>query len=241
MTSRPTLTNLMNMMRLFAALLVFGHALATAATSVRVLAWDSEVAARKLALASGGSVVEVADMHPEKRTPVIRLKGDGPVMLRTLDKNNAEGKPLERVCPIPEGMSRPLLILMPDKEDPTGLRVFVFNDDPAGFAWGSYRFLNATPKEIVVQLEKKSVRVPAGWKAVDLDVGGETRGIGARVALAESIEKPLYSAVWEYDTGIRILCFIVPGSDPRLGPVTMKAIPEDKRTLELEEKAAPQE
>ena len=72
----------------------------------------------------------------------------------------------------------------------------------------------------------------------DLDLGGETRGVGARVALAESIEKPLYSAVWEYDTGIRILCFIVPGTDPRLGPVNMKAIPEDKRTLELEEKAA---
>jgi hypothetical protein len=128
---------------------------------------------------------------------------------------------------------------MPDKGDPTGLRVFVFNDDPAGFAWGSYRFLNATPKELVVQLEKKAVKVPTGWKAVDIDLGGETRGIGARVALAESIEKPLYSAVWEYDTGIRILCFIVPSTDPRLGPVTMKAIPEDKRTMELEDKAAP--
>ena len=121
------------------------------------------------------------------------------------------------------------------------MRVFVFNDDPAGFSWGSYRFLNATPKEIVVQLEKKAVKVPTGWKPVDLNLGGETRGIGARVALSENIQKPLYSAVWEYDTGIRILCFIVPSTDPRLGPVTMKAIPESKRTLELEEKANPQE
>lgn len=227
------------MMRLVVALFVFGHALASAAAPIRVLAWDAEVAARKLALASGESVLEVVDMHPEKRTPVIRLKGDGPVVLRALDKNDAEGKPLERACPIPEGTNRPLLVLMPDKGDPTGLRVFVFNDDPAGFAWGTYRFLNATPKELVVQLEKKAVKVPTGWKPVDIDLGGETRGIGARVALAESIEKPLYSAVWEYDTGIRILCFIVPSTDPRLGPVTMKAIPEDKRTLELEEKAAP--
>lgn len=225
------------MMRLLVAFLLLSHAFASAAGSVRVLAWDSEVAARKLALASGGTAVEIVHMHPEKRSPVIRLKGDGPVMLRTLDKNNAEGKPLERACAIPEGMTRPLLVLMPDKEDPTGLRVSVFNDDPAGFAWGSYRFLNATPKELVVELEDKAVKVPTGWKAVDLDLGGETRGVGARVALTESIGKPLYSAVWEYNTGIRVLCFIVPSTDPRLGPVTMKAIPEDKRTVELEEKA----
>lgn len=228
------------MMCFVVALLVLGHALASAAAPIRILAWDSEVAARELALASGASVVEIVNMHPEKRTSTIRLKGDGPVMLRALDKNNAEGKPLERACPIPEGTNRPLLILMPDKADPTGIRVFVVNDDPADFAWGSYRFLNATPKELVVQLEKKAIKVPTGWNPVDIDIGGETRGIGARVALSESIEKPLYSAVWEYDTGIRILCFIVPSSDPRLGPVTMKAIQEDKRTLELEKKDAPE-
>jgi hypothetical protein len=51
------------------------------------------------------------------------------------------------------------------------------------------------------------------------------------------MEKPLYSAVWEYDTGIRTLCFIVPGADPQVAPVAMKAVPEDRRTLELESKA----
>jgi hypothetical protein len=221
------------------AVLLLGHALAAAAPPVRVLAWDQEVAARSLALVSGDSVVEIVDMHPEKRTATFRLKGDGPLRLRALDRKDAEGKPLERTCAIPETVTRPLLVLMPDKADPTGLRVFVFNDDPAGFRWGSYRFLNATPKELVVQLEKKAVKVPAGWKPVDLDLGGETRGVGARVALADQLEKPIYSAVWEYDTGIRTICFIVPSTDPRLGVLNMKAIPEDKRTLELEEKAAP--
>jgi hypothetical protein len=220
-------------------LLLMGHAVASAAPPIRILAWDSEIAARPLALVCGESVVEVRDMHPEKRTPTLRLSGDGPVKIRVLDLKNAEGKPVERACDIPESVSRPLLVVMPDKADPSGLRVFVFNDDPAGFRWGSYRFLNATPKELVVQLEKKAVKVPIGWKAVDLDLGGETRGVGARVALSEAIQKPLYSAIWEYDTGIRILCFIVPSTDPRLGPVTMKAVSEDKRTLELEEKAAP--
>jgi hypothetical protein len=227
------------MIRRLLALVVLCHAVASAAPPIRVLAWDAEIAARKLVLVSGESVVEVVDMHPEKRTASFRLKGDAPVKLRALDLKTDDGKPVETACDIPAGMNRPLLVLMPDKANPTGLRVFVFNDDPAGFRWGSYRFLNATPKELVVQLEKKAVKVPTGWKAVDLDLGGETRGVGARVALSESIEKPLYSAVWEYDTDIRILCFIVPSTDPRLGPVTMKAIPEDKRTLEIEEKATP--
>lgn len=225
------------MIRRLVGLLVFGHALALAAPPIRVLAWDAEIAARPLALVCGESVVEIREMHPEKRTPMFRLSGDGPVKIRVMDLKNAEGKAIERVCDIPGSVSRPLLVLMPDKADPSGLRVFVFNDDPAGFRWGSYRFLNATPKELVVQLEKKAIKVPTGWKPVDLDLGGETRGVGARVALSEAIQKPLYSAVWEYDTGIRILCFIVPSTDPRLGPVTMKAVSEDKRTLELEEKA----
>ncbi|OYV03747.1 MAG: hypothetical protein CFE26_20530 [Verrucomicrobiales bacterium VVV1] len=219
------------------AVFLISHAFASAAPLIRVLAWDAPVAARKLALASGGSVVEITGMHPEKRTSQIQLKGDGPIQLRALDRKNAEGKAAERACTIPATMAHPLLLLMADAADPTGLRVIVFDDDPAGFHWGSYRFLNATPKELVVQLEKKVVRVPTGWVPVDLDLGGETRGIGARLALAEAMEKPLYSAVWEYDTGIRTLCFIVPGADPQIAPVAMKAVPEDRRTLELESKA----
>ena len=85
-------------------------------------------------------------------------------------------------------------------------------------------------------MERKAVKVPAGWKAVDLNLGGETRGIGARVALAESIEKVLYSAVWEYDANARTLCIIVPGTDPRLGPIAFKAVPEDKIGYELDTK-----
>lgn len=224
--------------RLSFAFLVFCSTLASAAPSTRVLAWDAPVAARKLALACGESIVEITGMHPEKRTRLIQLKGEGAVMLRALDRQSADGKPVERACQIPVKMAHPLLLLMPDAADPTGLRVVVFDDDPAGFHWGSYRFLNATPKELVVQLEKKAVRVPIGWVPVDLDLGGETRGVGARLSLAEAMEKPLYTAVWEYDTGIRTLCFIVPSTDPQLGPVAMKAVPEDKRTLELETKPA---
>lgn len=218
---------------IFAVLFVsstFSHAV-----SPRVLAWDEVIAARKLALVSGGSSVLITNMHPSKRTGPLKIKGSGPYVVRALDKGpGPDGKPLDRACPIPEGIKVPLLVILPDESHPTGVRLLIVDDDPTGFRWGSYRFLNASPKELVVQMEKKAIRVPTGWKPVDLDLGGETRGIGARVALSEAIEKPLYSAVWEYNTDIRILCFLVPGTDPRLSPVDFKAIPEDRTSLRLD-------
>jgi hypothetical protein len=167
------------------------------------------------------------------------LKTAGPYQIRALDKNpGPDAKPIELTCPIPETVEKPLIVLLPDKVHPSGIRVIVVDDNPDGFRWGTFRFLNATPKELVVQLEKKAVKVPIGWKPVDIDLGGETRGIGARIALSESIEVPLYSAVWEYKADIRTLCFLVPGDDPRLSPVAFKAIPEDKIMLQIEAKQA---
>ena len=217
----------------FAASLVLSP-LASAAFP-RALAWDEEVAARKLALVSGTSLVEIANMHPSKRTDALRVKVTTPLMIRALDKPpGADGKPVEQPCQIPESMKYPLILILPDVAHATGIRLFVVDDNPAGFKWGSYRFVNTSPKDLIVQMEQKSVRVPHGWKPIDLDLGGETRGVGARVALAESIEKPLYSAVWEYDTNVRTLCFLVPGTDPRLSPVSFKAIPEDRQSLVIE-------
>lgn len=206
-----------------------------AAPGLRVLAWDDAVVGRKLALVRGGAEVEITGMHPSKRSGVIRLKGAGPVMLRALDKPaGPDGLPAQRDCRVPEGMNHPLLLVMKDDAHPTGVRVVIFDDNPANFPWGAYRFLNATPKDLIVQLENKAMKLPSGWKPVDLDLGGETRGIGARFALAETIEKPLYTAVWEYDTTLRTLCFIVPAADPRDGVIQVKAVPEDRRTHELE-------
>ncbi len=228
----------MNIRRLFLALLL-SPALSSAAPALRVLAWDQEVAARKLALASGESVVELTGLHPSKRSGFIRLKGTAPVMLRALDKPaGADGKPAQHACTIADSVKHPLLVVLPDPSDSTGLRVIVFDDNPAGFRWGSYRFLNATPKELEIQLEKKIVRVPPGWKAVDLDLGGTTRGVGTRMAFPGGLAKPLYSAVWEYDSEVRTLCFLVPGTDPRLGPLAVKAIPEDRKSMELDAPAA---
>lgn len=236
MTSLRPENNLLvvNIRRLFLALLI-SPVLSSAAPALRVLPWDQAIAARKFALVSSESVVEIKDLHPSKRTPFIRLKGSGPVFVRALDKPaGADGKPAQIACTIADTIKHPLLVLLPDPSAPTGVRAVVFDDNPAGFKWGSYRFLNATPKELEVQLETKTVRVPPGWKPMDLELGGATRGFSASLALPGGLAKPLYSAVWEYDTEVRTLCFLVPSNDPRLGPVAVKAIPEDRKSMELD-------
>lgn len=223
------------MLRLSAIVLSLCALPLMAASPPRVLAWDDEVAARKLALVAGEGLLEIKDMSSARRTGPLRIKGAGPLVIRALDKPaGADGKPAERACAVPENVEKPLLVLLPDETHATGIRVLVVDDNPNGFRWGTYRFLNATPKELIVQLEQKAVRVPTGWKITDLSLGGDNRGVGARIALAESIEKPIYTAVWEHNNDIRTLCFLVPGTDPRLSPVAFKSIPEDKVMLQLE-------
>lgn len=214
---------------------------ASALAPLRVLAWDDQVASRRLALAGGSEVLEITGLHPSKRgrpmkVPVV----DGKVFLRALDKPPVDGKPVQRAITISPGVENPLLVLLPDPSDPTGIRALAIDDDPKGFTWGSYRFLNATSREIVVQLEKKTLAVPPGWKAVELQPGGATRGIPVIFGTAGRMTKPAYSAVWEFDPGIRTLCFLVPGTDPGRSPISVKAIPED-RTATARENAGDKE
>lgn len=227
----------LTMIRAIALFLLFILALVSpgGAAQLRVLAWDDAVAARRLALVSGDDAREITGMHPLKRTAAIRLKGEAPFAIRVLDgKPGPDGKPLERAFGIAENVKSPLLVILPDESHPTGVRLLVVDDNQEGFKWGAYRFINATPRALVVQMEKTARRVPPGWKPVDIDLGGETRGVGARISLSDKIEEPLYSAVWEYNTDVRTLCFLVPGTDTRTSPVDFKAIPEDKVAYKLQ-------
>jgi len=218
----------------------FGTAL-HGAIAVRVLAWDDQIAERKIGLVNGESVVPITNMHPQKRTDLFRLKGDGGLVVRAIDKGmGADGKPLDLRCVVAAEIKRPLLLLLPDETNPTGLRAMVIDDGTEGFAWGSYRFLNTTKKEMVVQFDNKAIRVPGGWKPVNFVLGGEPRGCWGRVDLAEASEQSLYSAVCEYDPDIRTVVFMVPGEDPRLSPVVFKAIPEDKKSVALDKEDAPE-
>lgn len=219
--------------------LVFSFSLfhsASALPPVRLLAWDDQVAGRKLALTNGNEVVEITGLHPSKRGRPIKMSGgEGPLFILALDKPPVDGKPVQRAFAIGSAVGNPLVVLLPDPSDPTGVRAMTIDDDPKGFAWGSYRFLNATSKEIVIQLEKTVRPVPPGWKPVELLPGGATRGVPVIFGTAGRMTKPVYSAVWEFDPGIRTLCFLVPGTDPGQSPIAVKAIPEDRNTVARED------
>ncbi len=203
---------------------------------VRVLAWDDQVAGRKLALTSGSEVVEITGLHPSKRGLPIKLSGDeGKLFIRALDKPPVDGKPVQHAFAIGSAVGHPLVVLLPDPSDPTGIRAMTIDDDPKGFAWGSYRFINATSEEIVIQLEKTVRQVPPGWKPVELLPTGATRGVPVIFGKAGRMTKPIYSAVWEFDPGIRTLCFLVPGTDAGRSAIVVKAIPEDRKAAARED------
>ncbi|MBB5353185.1 hypothetical protein HNR46_003439 [Haloferula luteola] len=202
------------------------------AINVRFLAWDETVAAREIVAASGATGgKEITALHPLKRTDAVSMTAvDGKLILRTPDKTGPDDKPAEMAVPLPETVTRPLVVLLPDAKSPTGLRGFALNDSTQGFAWGTYRMINATPKELNLAFGKKRLRLPTGWKAVDVETSGEGSE-SVWMSTADNPNKALYTNVWSTSPEIRRLVFIVPGTDPRLGPLALKIIPEDRRNL----------
>ena len=203
------------------------------AAPIRILAWDDEIAARKLAIADSKGSVDIVGMHPAKRTRFYQLAtSEKPVSIQALDRKDKDDKPPASEIRIPQGFKQPLLLLLPDEKSSTGLRLFVLDDDTSGFPWGSIRFVNATGKKLAFGFEKKTVVLPASWDPVLARPGGENRNMETQLFLFDEPTEPIYSAVWEQQQDIRTLVFLVPGEDPRLGPVAMKMILEDRRVVE---------
>jgi len=203
------------------------------AIPIRVLAWDEDVAARKLSISSAKGVAEIVDMHPFSRTPPIQVTaGDSAPMLLAMDKLDADGKPAASPITLPPGMKSPLLLLLPDEKSPTGVRQLAIEDNAADFKWGTIRLINATGKKLVFKWDKKLAAVPATWTPTDVNPGGSSRRMGIELFLAEQPDPPLYSAVWEHREEFRKLVFVVPSEDARLGPVDFKTITEDKRVIQ---------
>jgi hypothetical protein len=221
---------------LFATLLMSDplHAL-----PVRVLAWDAEIAAMRLALVDSKGSTPIDAMHPSKRTRIYQIAtGEKPVVLEALDRKGADGKACTSEVKIPEGTKNPLIVILPDA-NAAGVRAFVMEDDVSNFAWGSTRFINATNRELVFESEKKTLALPASWNPVQADPGGETRNMEVKFFFHDEPARPFYSGIWEYNSELRMLVFLVPcvdsqlasGVDPRSGPISVKMIPEDRRLM----------
>jgi hypothetical protein len=196
------------------------------AIPVRILAWDQQVAGRKLAVVQGKGPEIIDAMHPARRTAAYQATGgEKPLVIQALDTPAVDGKPAASEILIPAALKRPLLLLMPDAKSATGLRLLLLEDDPSGFPWGSIRFINACGKKLAFVQDKKPVALPPSWDPVQVEPGGDSRNLDVQLYFYDKPDRPVYSSVWMFNADERALV------DPRLGPVAMKIIGEDRRLL----------
>ena len=201
------------------------------AALIRFLPWDDEIAARKIGFNDGKKVTDLQDLHPQKRSKAINLEiGEVPAQLVAMDRTSPDGKPVSVPIKLAPGMQSPLILILPDPGNPSGLRSFVIEDNSASFSWGMLRFINATGKALLVREEKVIKPLAETWTPVDIDPGGQSRNVGIQIAARADLKTILYSAVWEHDPNVRKLVIVLPGRDASTGVVDLKVIPEDRRS-----------
>ena len=214
--------------------------LAAAPLNVRFLAWDEQIASRKLA----ASTQEIAGLHPLQRTTGYKVTvEEGVCQIQAVDKKNEKGEPTPLAIKIPAGMLRPLIILLPKPDAPSGLTALAIEDDESSLKWGDIRAFNSTARELAMAVGSSGKVLPSGWQPVDFQPQADNT-VPVLIALPEELRKSpdsrqlLYSTVWTGDSNVRALAIIVPGTDVRLGPLAVKVITEDRRVLAARKAAA---
>jgi len=221
------LSNPIMKISLLSAALLLSTSLATLALDLRVIPWDDEVAERKFALGRGKEPAPIGYLHPSARSEPVKVpSGEAPLVLQALDRLDDKGKPLGVPVRIGSSIRKPLLLILPDKGHPTGIKPLILEDDLASFKWGTIRLINVTPKSLAFRWGKNAKAVPSGWKPVDVSPGGDSRNMEVFLYLKEDLKKPLYSAVWEHREDMRQMVFMVPSKDAALGPVEFKFVNE---------------
>ncbi len=202
------------------------------AAPVRFLPWDDDIASRKIGFDNGKQVAELKDLHPNKRSKTLDGgSGEIPAQLIALDRTSPDGKPVTAAIKIMPGILSPLVLILPDPRQASGLRAFVIEDNSANFGWGTARFINATGKVLLVRQDKTTKTLPESWVPIDFDPGGMARNTSVQLVLRDNLKAILYSAIWEHDPNVRKLALVLPGTDARTGAVEIKIIPEDRRTI----------
>jgi hypothetical protein len=218
------------LLRCLVPLLIAAAPLAQA-VDVRFLAWDDAIAARQIAVLGASEEKPIKGLHPLQRTnPVTATLAEGNLMLRALDRKDAEGKAVDLPVKVGDAMTQPLVLILPDPKAPSGLRGFAIEDNSSSFPWGTFRMLNATGKPLDVVLGSMHKKLPPAWQPVDLRPGGD-KALPVSLASSDAPKKPLYTSVWKPEDGVRRLVFVLPGTDVRMGPIALKVIPEDREAL----------
>lgn len=213
-------------MRLLSLIVLFAVLDRADAISLRFLAWNHELAAKKLLVRSGDQDQEITGLHPDKRSGKIESAAAAGLALVVAGDAGSRNVPTSIPLAIPSAFTNPLILLIPAPGKPGGITPFVIEDSPQSFRMGSTRFISASPTPLVVRYEKNLVRLEKPWTPFDVMPGGAARNIGVQI---ESADKPgtiLYSAVWEYDLQVRKLAIVLPGSDREDSSMSLKIIAE---------------
>jgi hypothetical protein len=199
------------------------------AASLRFLPMSEELAGRELGVRDAKGLTKLRNLNAQKRSDAYPCAtGKQPVVLVAMDRESADGKPATVEIALPDGVKSPLVLILPDAVDPSGLRVLVVEDSAAGFPWGSLRFVNTTDFALSIRYEKESKPLAAAPAFADIVLGGEARNMGVQLSKEEDPEAVLYSAVWEFDPNVRKLILIVAGNDPAVAAVELKILPDSR-------------
>ncbi|MES2439061.1 MAG: hypothetical protein V4584_08335 [Verrucomicrobiota bacterium] len=216
------------------------HSLLADPFEVKFLAWDEQIATRKLGTVGG----EITGLHPLQRTPNYKVNVENGVFpVQAIDKKNDKGEPAVLSIKVPAGTIKPLVILLPKPDAPSGLASLVIEDDESSLKWGSIRAFNSTSGALAMAIGNDAKSLPAGWKPIDFQPDPE-KTVSLQIGLPAELRKPLetrqllFSTVWTPDSETRSLAIIVPGTDVRLGPLAIKVITEDRRTVAAQRSAA---
>jgi hypothetical protein len=200
------------------------------AGEIRFLPLTGEVAERKIGFQDDKSVAPLADLNAGKRSKAYTFKSaKKPLALVALDRERPNGKPAGVEIMVAPEMKSPLVLILANPDEPSGMRAMVMEDGVNGFPWGTLRFVNTTDKPLMIRYEKETKAVPGELKPFDIMPGGEARNIGIQVFAEDSPDTILYSAVWEHDPNLRKLVFIQAHTDPAQKELKLEIIPQDKR------------
>ncbi|MGJ8658053.1 MAG: hypothetical protein ACSHX6_16520 [Akkermansiaceae bacterium] len=214
------------------------------AAQLHVLAWNQSISKRDLAIATGTKESKsepVLGMHHLARSQPIKisLKAEN-LHIQVNDRSSAEGTPLTIPLNIPENITRPLILIIPDKESPAGIKPIIIDDSAANFKWGTFRFINVTSEALVFRYDKKNILVATGWKPVDVLPGGKGRNIAASFYLRKNLKSPpLYSSIWKHQDNLRQLVLIVPSKDKSRSLLDFKFITENRAVVEAPKPQTP--
>jgi len=216
---------------LISAAFLLAWTLSLSAMQVKFLAWDHEIASRKISIKSGESAQEIEGLTPYKRTADFSIGSSSDALqLVTQDRFDSNGKPFLLDLKLNTAFESPLIILFPDEKAPSGLRTVIIDDNTTSFAWGSTRIVNTTSQEFVFRHENKAFPLKASWEPVNISSSGNTRNLEVQLYSRNAPRTLYYSSIWEYNPEIRMLAIIVPGSQSNTGKISFKLIPESRRS-----------